>query len=84
MRARTVAMAFFVSADGKLRDMRAHGVLRQIELHVGAALAPLTVVGELERVRVGHKIGRQEKSPGELALAVEVTFGARIEAVDKL
>jgi hypothetical protein len=34
-------------------------------------------------VGVGHEIRRQEKSSGEFALTAEVTFGARIEAVEK-
>src|SRR3990172_8473181 len=56
MGAGAMAVPFLVSADVELRDMRAHGVLRQIELHVGAALAALTVVGELERMGVRNKV----------------------------
>src|SRR5437764_1006698 len=61
MRAGAVLMPFLVSADRELGDMRAHGVLGQVEFHVRAALAALAVIGELEGVRVGHKVRGQEK-----------------------
>ncbi len=34
-------------------------------------------------MRIGHKIGREKKSTGQLALAAEVAFGARVETIDK-
>ena len=83
MRAGAVLVPFLVRAHGELGDMRAHGVFGQVEFHVRAALAALAVIGELERVRVGHKVRRQEKPPGQFSLAAEVAFGARIEAVEK-
>src|SRR5262249_38555381 len=64
MRAWAMLMSFLVRADGELRDMGAHGVLCQIELHIRAALAALIVGGELHIVRVWHEIGGQEKPPG--------------------
>src|SRR5678815_1176487 len=83
MRARTMTMALLISAHGKLGDVRPHGVFSQIEFHVGASLAALAVIGELERVGIGHEIGRQEKSSGEFALTAEVTLGARIETIEE-
>src|SRR5690349_22789296 len=83
MRAGTMAMAFLVSAHGELGDVRPHSVFSQIEFHVGAALAALAVIGELERVGIRHEIGRQEKSSGEFALTAEVTIGARIETIEE-
>src|SRR4030095_5801567 len=44
MGAGTMLVAFLVSADGELGDVRAHGLAGEIELHVGAALAALAVV----------------------------------------
>ena len=58
MRAGAVLVPFLVRAHGELGDMRAHGVFGQVEFHVRAALAALAVIGELERVRVGHKVRR--------------------------
>src|SRR5207249_4114159 len=83
MRAWTVLVPFLISPDGEFRDMRAHSIFRQVELHVGAALAALVIVGELERVRVRHKVGRQKEPSGELSLAAKVPFRARIETVSE-
>src|SRR5512135_1322491 len=83
MGARTMLVALFIGAYREFGDMRAHGVFRQVELHIGAALAALAVVGELERMGVGHEVGGEKKPPGELALPAEIAFGARVEAVEK-
>src|SRR5207249_9630961 len=83
VRAWTVLVPLLISPDGEFRDMRTYGVFRQVELHVGAALAALVIVGELERVRVRHEVGRQKETPSQLALAAEVTCGARIESVSE-
>src|SRR5215813_5201840 len=83
MRAGSVPVSFFVSSNRKLGNVSTHGVFGEIEFHVGAALAALTVIDELERVGVGHEIRRQEKSSGEFALAAEIPLGARIETIKK-
>src|SRR5262245_8377242 len=81
VRAGTVPVALLIGAHGEFGDMRAHGVFRQVELHVATALAALAVVVELERVGVGDEVGGQEEAPREFALAAEVALGARVEAV---
>ena len=45
--------------------------------------AALAVIGELERVRVGHRSSSLRKPPGQFSLAAEVAFGVRIKAVEK-
>src|SRR6185312_16516069 len=55
MRPRPVLVALLVGADRKFRDMRAHGVAGEVELHVGRALAALAVVHELDADRVGDE-----------------------------
>src|ERR1044071_4254533 len=83
VRARTMFVSLLVSPHRKFRDVRAHGVLGQVEFHVGAALAALAVIRELEGMRIGHEVGGEKESAGQFALAAEITFGARIEAVEK-
>src|SRR5688500_13259537 len=82
MGAGAMLVSLLVSTDWEFRNMRAHGLAGEVELHVGAALAALAVVGELDRMRVGHEVGRHEETPGHFTLAAEVTFGGRIEAVE--
>src|SRR5438067_5442649 len=62
VRAGSVLMPFLVSTDGELRDMRAHGLLGEIELHIRAALATLAVVGKADGVRVRHEARRHEEA----------------------
>ena len=45
VRAGTMLVPLLVSTNGELRDMRAHGLLGEIELHIRAAFAAFTVVG---------------------------------------
>src|ERR1043166_6689342 len=81
--ARPVTVAFLISSNRKLGNMRTHSVLGEVELHVRAALAALAVIGELHVMGVRHEIGGQKKSPGQFALAAEITFGARIKPIEK-
>src|SRR4030095_6976456 len=76
-------MTFFVGSYRKLRDMRAHGLLGEIKLHIRAALAALAVIGQADAARVRHEIRRHEKPAGDLALSAEVAFRGRIEALEK-
>src|SRR5918996_1422084 len=63
--------------------MRGHGLLGEIEFHIGAAFAALTIIGQSNIMRVRHKVGGHEEAAGDFALATEVAFGIRIEPVDK-
>src|SRR5690349_23605657 len=76
-------MGFFISSDRKFRNVGAHGVLRQVELHVRTAFAALVVIGELERMGIGNEIRRQKEPSLQLSLAAEVTLSTRIEAVEE-
>src|SRR4030095_3180215 len=76
-------MTFFVGSYRKLRDMRAHGLLGQIELHIRAALAALAVIGEADAARIRHEVRGHEEAAGDFALTAEVAFRGRIKAIKK-
>src|ERR1043166_2329861 len=78
-----MAMGFFVGAHRELGDMSAHRVFREVELHVGTALAALAVIGELERMRIRHKVRSQEEPALQLSLSAEISLGAWIETVEE-
>src|SRR5919108_3345086 len=79
----TMPVSFLVSADGKFRNMGAHGLLGEIELHIRAALAALAVIRKADRVRVRDEVGGHEEPPRDFAFAAEVSFGARVEAIEE-
>src|SRR5262249_35304392 len=83
VRAGTVPVAFLIGPHREFGDMRAHGVFRQVELHVAPALAALDVVVEPERWGIGLRVGVNEYRPGEAALTAEVALSSRFEAVKK-
>ena len=83
MGTRAVAVAFFIRADRKFRNMRTHGVVGQIKFHVGAALAPFAVIGEPKGPDIWHKIGGHEKATINFGIAVEVFPRFGIKAILK-
>jgi len=76
-------VSLFISTDRELRDMCTHGLLGEIELHIRAALAALTVIRKADRLCVRDEIGRHEKTTRNFAFAAEVTFRGRVEAVEE-
>src|SRR6266498_1498497 len=79
----TMLVSLLVSTHGEFRDMRAHGLLGEIELHIRAALAALAVVRKADRVRVWDEVGGHEEAARDFAFAAEVAFGGRVEAVEE-
>src|SRR6266498_4860348 len=79
----TMLVSLLVSTHGEFRDMRAHGLLGEIELHIRAALAALTVVRKADGIRVWDEVGGHEEAARDFAFAAEVAFGGRVEAVEE-
>src|SRR5947208_9282094 len=65
MSAGTMLVSLLVSTDGEFRDMRAHGLLGEIELHIRAALVSLAVVRMADRVSVWYAVGVHKESDSD-------------------
>src|SRR6266542_5808590 len=79
----TMLVSLLVSTHGEFRDMRAHGLLGEIELHIRAALAALAVVRKADRVCIRNEVGGHDEAASDFAFAAEVAFGGRVEAVEE-
>src|SRR5262245_52123714 len=74
VRTRPMAMGFFVAADREFRDMRAHDVAGQFEIHVSATAAALFPIIQLDFTNVGHEVDFQFAAPEFSFAAEELLF----------
>src|SRR5262249_60593092 len=72
-----MAMGFFVAADREFRDMRAHDVAGQFEIHVSATAAALFPIIQLDFTNVGHEVDFQFAAPEFSFAAEELLFLGR-------
>src|SRR5437899_2448423 len=82
MSAGAVAMGFFVAADRKFGNVRAHDVAGEVEVAMSSAGAAFIPYLERHVPCVRHEVHRHLESP-DLSLAAEVVFLFRRKAVGK-
>src|SRR5947208_9929168 len=82
MSAGAVAMGFFVAADRKFGNVRAHDVAGEVEVDVSSAGAAFIPYFERHVPCVRHEVHRHLESP-YLSLAAEIVFLFRRKAVGK-
>src|SRR5262245_42634909 len=82
MRARAVAVRFFIGPDGKLGNMAFGIVFGHLEHGVDTAGTPLLPAVEQHVRRVGDEVGFPDAPGVELALAAEIIVLARVAAAE--
>src|SRR4249919_1131074 len=82
MSAGPVAMGFFVAANRKFGNVRAHDIAGEIEVDVSAAGAAFVPYLERHVPCIRHEVHRHLESP-DLSLAAEIVFVLRRKAIGK-
>ena len=78
-----MAVGFFISARGKLRDMRLHQLRGQIEMHRGAGTAPGLPRYELNGVNIGYEVYRHVAQRPHLPIFGKVVILVGIKTIEK-